>query len=174
MTQSPPAQGLKGLEHDRLLSCPPSYQQHCWSWFEALLHSSWLTRLTLPRVSVRTGGSNCRFWPGMSPSTAGWDQAPLHWHQPGTQPSGNAGCCQGAHDHRPLTEDATRPTEKKKKHLKTFNLLDFKIHFKIIEKQMRLDTSTATLRTSHRQLSKIFIPNSRVRVVPVWYQDKLH
>lgn len=109
-----PCTGPERLEHDRLLSCPPSYQQHCWSWFEALLHSSWLTRLTLPRVSVRTGGSNCRFWPGMSPSTAGWDQAPLHWHQPGTQPSGNAGCCQGAHDHRPLTEDATRPTEKKK------------------------------------------------------------
>lgn len=50
--------------------------------------------------------------------------------------------------------------------LKTFNLIDFKkFCSKIIQRQMRLDTSTPTLRISHRHLSKIFIPNSMDRAV---------
>lgn len=165
VTQSLPAHGLKGRT---MASCCPAPQVPA-----ALAGAGLKHCFTVPVSQRGLAAPTSRFWAGMSPSTGGTKHCcalapgwhPAQWH---------VESCQGAHDHRTLAEDAARQTEKK--HFKTFNLIDLKIHFKMMEKQMRLDTSIATLRTSHRHLSKIFISNrhgqGNTSLLAVEYQNR--
>lgn len=71
----PPSTGPAKQGHDRLLSWPPGTSSTGWSWFEALHHSSWLTGSLSQGTVQGLVAPSGRFWAGMSPSTAGWDQA---------------------------------------------------------------------------------------------------
>lgn len=98
VAQSLPAHGLTGRTMAGCCPSPPGTSSTGWSWFEALLHSSWLTVSTCGSSWQALGRDVTQHsWLGPSPV--------LHWHPAQWQ----VGSCQGAHDPRPF---AARPTGK--------------------------------------------------------------